>query len=186
MSHERHGTLGHRRELCSATLVAGIVLVALAGAARLEGHGESIRLSVQSVAIGDSLAVTGQGFGPGGEVSIALVGMELDAVLKEVLADGGGRFVIFVRIPVTAPSGLYRIVATAGEDRAEADLLVTEPADRTTAEILAAGAPDTARAGAMPLDRHRSRTGSAAAWGIVALLAGAGFWLARFREPRRE
>lgn len=158
---------------------SAVLLAALAGASRLDGHGESIRLGAQTVAAGDSLAVTGQGFAPRGEVTLALAGAALEAPLVTVLADASGRFAVTLRIPVGASPGVYRVVATAGEDRAEADLLVTEPARGPDVEFVPAAPAEPARADAMPLERNRGHAGTAAAWGVAVLLAAAGFWLAR-------
>ncbi|MBA3583087.1 MAG: hypothetical protein H0W36_00910 [Gemmatimonadetes bacterium] len=157
------------------------VLTSPVGAPRLEGHGESIRLGAGAVAAGDSLAVTGAGFGSRRAVKIALEGAALAAALVTVQTDAQGRFSLAVTIPSEAPPGSYHIVARAGEDRAEADFIVTEPPAAGTGggPVPATVLSDRARADAMPLERRRRASEAVAAWSFFVLLVAVGFWLSR-------
>lgn len=147
------------------------------------GHGAVIRLAVTSVAAGDSLALTGEGLGESTDITLVLEGASYEAVLATVRGDERGRFATVVRIPPEATPGAYRVVATAGEDTAGADLMVTR-ATASEKELSDPGqeTPDRARADALELDRRRVPGETGLTWGVALLLLGLGVWLRRKSE----
>lgn len=167
--------------------IAGVAALAVAAiAARsASGHGAAIRLGAQAVAAGDSLAVTGEGLGENAEVTLVLEGVAGTRPLMTLASDAHGRFTIWIGIPGDIPPGAYRVVATAGEDRATADLLVT--AGSATVETAGAHglhAPGEATDQELDLDRRRGPLEIGVAWATVVILIGVGAWLAR--TPRTE
>ena len=166
-----------------------LALVALAGGSiairSASGHGAVIRLGAEAVPAGDSLAVSGEGLGEEAEITIELEGATGSTVLATLRGDHHGRFETTVQIPPDTAPGSYRVVATAGEDRATADVLVT--AGRVAAETTAPQEQHSNReatANEMDLDRHRPTLERGFAWGGVALLVGLGVYLVR--RPRES
>src|ERR1700752_5013146 len=70
----------------------------------------SITVSPSSLAIGDTLTVTGTGFTPGAHVYI-FIGTSIDA--DSVFVDGSGNFNIFFPIPTSVTSGSYDIFVSS-------------------------------------------------------------------------
>ncbi len=164
-----------------------VVIVTMAflvvGQSSASGHGAAIRLAATVVTAGDSLALTGEGLGESADITLVLESASFETVLAAVRGDDHGRFATVVRIPPEAPPGAYRVVATAGDDTATADLVVT----RATADEKELSDPgqqtlDGARADALELDRRRLPGEAGLAWGVALLLVVLGLWLSRKRE----
>ena len=167
-----------RRPIATATLLVLAAGLVFSGVVR--GHGAVIRLGAQAVAAGDSLAVTGEGLGENAEITLALEGATGRVVFASLRGDVHGRFTTRVLVPAETPPGTYRVVATAGEDRATAELLVTQG----SVEPAAAGpdglhAPEAATAAELDLDRRRTPLETALAWGTALVLLGLGGLLLR-------
>lgn len=172
--HERIMALG------LAALAAGSVAIRSAA-----GHGAVIRLGAPAVVAGDSLAVTGEGLGEGAEITLALEGAIGTTALVTLRGDAHGRFETRVAIPADTPPGTYRVVATAGEDRATVDLVVTSsPMAADPAASHGLHSTGEATAAEVDLDRRRSPLGTGLAWGGVGLLVALGVYLVR--RPRES
>ena len=139
----------------------------------------SIALSASSVVAGDTVTVTGRGFGEGERVEMTLFS---DPVfLGSADADSDGRFTATVRIPLTTPAGEHTVRAAGSTSGALAEKALT-----VQAVPAGPGAPDAGAPGAGGPGGSLSQTGSGALFaglGALALLiAGGAVFLLRRRR----
>ena len=139
----------------------------------------SIALSASSVVAGDTVTVTGRGFGEGERVELTLFS---DPVfLGSADADSDGRFTATVRIPLTTPAGEHTVRAAGSTSGALAEKALT-----VQAAPVGPGAPDAGAPGAGGPGGSLSQTGSGALFaglGALALLiAGGAVFLLRRRR----
>lgn len=164
-------------------LVLAAVAAALlfAGARSAAGHGAVVRLAAGAVSAGDSLGVSGEGLGSADTVGLVLEGAAGSFPLGTVVGDERGRFTLTVLIPAAIPVGQYRVIATAGHDRASADLLVT-----ADAPAMVEGHMEMVEASSepVPLERRRAPMEIGLAGILFAALVAAGFFLFRSGDGR--
>ncbi|WP_152631132.1 immunoglobulin-like domain-containing protein [Agreia bicolorata] len=131
----------------------------------------SITLSAKTIVAGDTITVTGRGFGEGDRVDLTLFSEPV--LLATVDADENGRFTATVRIPLSTPAGEHTVRAAGSESGALAEAKLTVEA----APVAPAGS-----GGGGPL----ALTGSGALFtglgALALLLAGGAVFLVRRRR----
>jgi hypothetical protein len=156
-------------DVAGNTSATGSLSVVVAGA---ETPDASITLSATSVVPGQSITVTGRGFGEGERVDLTLFSEPV--LLATVGADESGRFTATVRIPLSTPAGEHTVRAAGSESGSVAEAALTVQA--------VPAAPGAAAPGA---GGSLSQTGSGALYaglGALALLiAGGAVFLLRRR-----
>jgi GH43 family beta-xylosidase len=140
----------------------------------------SITLSASSVVAGDSITVTGRGFGAGDRVDLTLFSEPV--LLATVDADENGRFTATVRIPLSTPAGEHTVRATGSESGALAEAALAVQAAPVASAPGAPGAGSGSGSGGGAL----SQTGSGALYvglgALALLLAGGAVFLLRRRR----
>lgn len=136
-------------------------------------HGGELELSVSpdTIAAGDEISVSGEGFLADAPLEIHLTGPNGDAHFEDVTTDGEGAFQESVRIPGDITPGNYLVRAEGAEREASAELTVGAMA----------GMPQTA-ADAVP-ERERPDGWRAVALAIFLGIGIAGLALARRVQP---
>lgn len=162
----RGGRSGRGAALAAALLLAASPLAVLA-------HGGELELSVSpdTIAAGDEITVSGEGFAADAPLEIHLTGPNGDAHFEDVTTDGEGAFQESVRIPGDVTPGNYLVRAEGAEREASAELTVGAMA----------GMPPAAEE-ALP-ERERPDAWRAVAVVLFLAIGGAGLALARRVRP---
>ena len=144
-----------------AVLAAGFLMAALPQV--VIGHGGELELSVSpdTIAAGEEVAVSGEGFVAGSRLELHLTGPNGDAHFGDVTADDEGAFREALRIPGDITPGIYLVRAEGVDREASAELTVGAMAGMPQA------APE-----ALP-ERERAN-----AWRAVALVLFLGLGIA--------
>lgn len=108
-------------------IVAGM---AVAVPATAHAHDEgTLKLVSRTLAVGDSIAVTGIKFSKNSSLRLMLVGLGGRYPLTNVKVNAKGAFERAVLVPTDAPTGAYRLVALAddGDEAAALDVALVPP-----------------------------------------------------------
>jgi hypothetical protein len=102
------------------------VLFLAASPVAVFGHGGELELSVapDTIAAGDEVTVSGEGFVAATPLELYLTGPNGDAHFENVTADGEGAFTRAVRIPGDITPGIYLVRAAGAGREASAELTV--------------------------------------------------------------
>lgn len=116
---------------------ATLVLMVLLASAPLTalGHGgeRELRVTPSTVAAGDEVTVSGEGFAPDDSLELHITGPNGDAHFGDVQPDAEGAFTARVRIPGDVVPGVYLLRGEGGNQEATATLTVGAMAGMTAA-----------------------------------------------------
>ncbi|MCL5736246.1 MAG: hypothetical protein M1274_11770 [Actinobacteria bacterium] len=106
--------------------LAVLVFLLTTGTAFAHGGAEVV-VSPTEAAPGATVTITGSGFENGSDVKITLEGVQGVSVLTTLKADGTGVYKATAKLP-DVPVGSYQIVAAGGDDKTQADFMMTAAA----------------------------------------------------------